>query len=292
MDSDNRRLVEALALQLFEPRPKRLAAALLHDSRSTAQIALQALRHSGQRTVEETVERLIRREITATYLGDDTYPPSLAELPSPPPVLFLLGSPALLHIPAIGVCGSRSASDVGLVAARTCGDQVAAHGLVLVSGYAKGVDTEAHLGALGRGGRTILVLAEGIDHFRMKRAYLETGLPADRMLVMSQFQPSLRWNVGSAMARNAVIAGLSHALVVVEAGEKGGTLNAGLQALAVNRPVVALQFSTQATPAGNQRLIDKGAIPVSTREDFGRLLAHLKTSPLSSRQGLGQQSLL
>jgi DNA processing protein len=74
------------------------------------------------------------------------------------------------------------------------------------------------------------------------------------------------------MTRNGVIAGLSKALVVIEAGETGGTLNAGLQGIALGRPVLALDFASSETPAGNLLLFEHGARPIHTRQHLGRTL--------------------
>ena len=113
--------------------------------------------------------------------------------------------------------------------------------MVVVSGYAKGVDTEAHLSALTAGGSTVAVLAEGIADFRLKQSY--GGLPdgaLNRLLVISQFPPRQRWTAGAAMTRNQVIVGLGDAVVVVEAGAGGGTLRAGETALQTGKQLWVL----------------------------------------------------
>jgi DNA processing protein len=158
-----------------------------------------------------------------------------------------------------------------LEAARACGQEVARHGLTVVSGYAKGVDMETHLGALEANGKTIIVLAEGMLHWRKKKALQVVGAQDNRLLVVSQFPPAQTWNAGAAMTRNGVIAGLGRALVVVEAGDRGGTLDAGMQALRMKRPVLALEFSTQA-PAGNAILFTKGARRIASLGDLKRAL--------------------
>lgn len=210
--------------------------------------------------------------IDVALLGTPPYPTRLAGLKSPPPFLFFKGNADLLSAPSIGMCGSRSATERGLRAAMASGEEVARKGLTIVSGYAKGVDTETHLAALLSGGSTVIVLAEGILHFRKKRAFASTGLPEDRVLVVSQFPPGQRWTAGAAMARNGVITGLSRALVVIEAGETGGTLNAGLQAIAMQRPVLALEFADGATPPGNEILFTRGALRVGSRKRLSALL--------------------
>jgi DNA processing protein len=146
-----------------------------------------------------------------------------------------------------------------------------------VSGYAKGVDTATHLAALEQGGKTIIVLAEGINGFRIKREFSKDFDPK-RVLVVSQFRPSQPWAAYAAMARNHVIFGLGNALVVIEAGEKGGTLAAGRDALKRGRPVFVLNFGDE-TPAGNRILIDAGAQPVASRSDLGRALDEMRGLP-------------
>lgn len=214
---------------------------------------------------------LQQQGIDVILTGDERYPAQLASVPGAPPLLFFWGNQELLHAPSVGMCGSRQVSVKGLAAARTCGHEVASHGLTIVSGYAKGVDTETHLTALESGGRTIIVLAEGIRRFRVKRPFRAIGLDSDRVLVLSQFGPSQPWNVGGAMARNAVIVGLGRALVVIEAGAKGGTLDAGFRALSAGRPVLALDF-TEGTPAGNKILFDRGAVRIDRRAALGKAL--------------------
>ena len=208
----------------------------------------------------------------AITLGDSAYPDRLAAVKSPPPVLFYRGDVEILQMPAIGMCGSRRASEAGLRAARVCAMTAAREGLVVASGNAAGVDTEAHLGALEGGSATILVLPEGALHYRPRRNSGDFDV-ADRVLVVSQFPPRQHWNVGSAMARNAVIAGIGDALVVIEAGSEGGTLNAGKQALAMGRPVIALEFESMPTPPGNAILHAKGAVRLRRPADLAEALA-------------------
>jgi DNA processing protein len=222
--------------------------------------------------VRELAEELDRRQIRMLLPIDPEWPDELNDLPAPPVYLFAWGSLDLLRGGGIGMCGSRTASDRGLEAARVCGREVARHDLHVVSGYARGVDTVTHLAALEHGAGTVIVLAEGILHFRVKRVFREVGLSSENVLVLSQFPPRQRWTAGAAMTRNGVICALGRALVVVEAGERGGTLNAGRQALGIGRPVFALQFGDDA-PVGNRSLFDEGARCLKTT---GQLRAALQ----------------
>src|SRR5260370_4170026 len=200
----------------------------------------------------------------------------LASLRQAPPAFFYLGNSELLAMPSIGMCGSRRTTDQGLSAARACGEEGARRGVAVTSGYARGVDTEAHAGALDTEGRTIMVLAEGIRRFKAKRWLASRTHDPRQVAVVSQFPPMQPWSVGAAMTRNAVIVGLSLGLVVIEAGESGGTLAAGMQALDMGRPVFALEFKND-MPPGNKILISRGPVPVHApshlRERLQQLLS-------------------
>jgi DNA processing protein len=272
MDTNFERLLLAVAAFDAFGTHSRTRAVIRREGIDGLQRLLADYSSEDRQRVERVAAQLAEQDHDAVILGDPRYPTQLAH-PAGPGVLFVHGNLDLLRAPAVGMCGSRKASDHGLRAALACGEEVASRNLAIVSGYAKGVDTQTHLAALRSGGCTIIVLAEGILHFRKKRAFTETGLPADRVLVMSQFSPSQPWTVGGAMTRNGIIAGLAIALVVIEAGETGGTFNAGLQALDLGRPVLALDFTSSPTPRGNQRLFERGALPIRSRKELGRCVA-------------------
>ncbi len=232
--------------------------------------------------VTAEAEALAERGISATLLGSDEYPGSLAKIRNAPPFLFYMGSSDLLNAPGIGMCGSRNATEEGLKAAVACGEVAAHQRLTVVSGYARGVDMATHVSGLAAGGTTVIVLPEGIDRFRIKRgAFAEVWNPA-RVLVVSQFAPTRPWSTGAAMARNGVIIGLSRALVVVEASEKGGTLAAGTKALELNRRVITLEFAQ--TPPGNAVLLRRGAVPVRDRAELSRRLEEVVVSKPGGNQ--------
>lgn len=226
---------------------------------------------------DEEASSLSARGVDAVLLGSREYPHQLSRIRAAPPFLFYVGPPDLLTAGGIGMCGSRNASDEGLRAAVACGEVATKQGLTVVSGYARGVDTTAHVSALSSGGRTVIVLPEGINHFRVKRGKVADVWDPHRALVVSQFSPSRPWSAGSAMTRNNVIIGLSLALVVVEASEKGGTLAAGTKALQLNKPVLALEFAEN--PRGNAELIRHGAISVGNRSELRTRLAQVAENP-------------
>ena len=218
-------------------------------------------------------------------LGSTEYPATLAALREAPPCLLYRGPLDILNVPGIGMCGSRDASPEGLRAAQACGEVAVRQGLTVVSGYARGVDMSTHISSLSAGGTTVIVLPEGIARFRVKRGPFAEVWDPKRVLVVSQFAPHRPWSAGAAMARNAVIIGLSYALVVVEAQDKGGTLAAGRKALDLNRRVIALEFSQ--VPRGNAILLERGAIAARSRDELADYLHQIVSDP-----GGAQLSLL
>jgi DNA processing protein len=254
--------------------PRTLAKQLRSGGTDVLDNVYERLPAALRSNVDAETESLAGAGVTALVLGRAGYPPLLASMPQAPPALFIIGDRSLLLARCLGMCGSRGASIQGLRAARTCGEEVARVGLTVVSGYARGVDAETHRSALMADGRTVAVLPEGIANFRRHASRNPDTSEPDQLTAVSQFSPTQPWSVGTAMARNTSIVGLSLGLVVVEAGEKGGTLNAGQQALSARRPVFALQFDDE-TPSGNQLLIDRGATPVRSRIELTRCLKAL-----------------
>jgi DNA processing protein len=177
-----------------------------------------------------------------------------------PPDIWYIGNVEILNTTGVGFCGSRNASDYSLQIAADCASQLSEAGITVVSGYAPGVDIASHEAALASGGRTIVVLPEGIDHFRVKRS-ISPMWDWRRVLVVSQFPRKAVWRADRAMERNKIIVALSQAVIVLEAREKGGTLNAGYAALQMHKPLfVALYDEMNGAREGNQRLLADGAI--------------------------------
>lgn len=238
---------------------------------------LRGISRAEQERADEEASELSDRRVGAVLFGSPEYPHLLSQVRAAPPFLFYTGAADLLTADGIGMCGSRNASDEGLRAATACGEVATQQGLTVVSGYARGVDTTTHVSALSSGGSTVIVLPEGINHFRVKSGPVADAWNTERVLVVSQFSPSRPWSAGNAMARNNVIIGLSLALVVVEAGEKGGTLAAGTKALQLNKPVLALAFALN--PRGNAALIRQGAISIRNRTELRARLMEVAKNP-------------
>jgi DNA processing protein len=163
----------------------------------------------------------------------------------------------------VGFCGSRKASLKGLEIAKDCVNQLVNQGFVIVSGYADGVDQQVHLVALEFGGSTIIVLPEGLLNFRVHRV-LQDIWDWNRVLVISEFLPKAVWLASRAMQRNKTIIGLSKVMVLVEAGENGGSIDAGRRALEMKRKLYVpfCESKPGDATAGNKKLLEIGGVPL------------------------------
>src|SRR5216683_768587 len=150
----------ALAVTRYGRGPRRISSQLRQGGPEVAHAIYEQLEADQQNDIEREAHALAAAGVAAVLLSEDDYPVALATLRQAPPALFYRGNGQLLGMRAIGVCGSRDATSQGLNAARACGEEIVRQGLVVVSGYARGVDTEAHSAALDAGGQTAMVLPE------------------------------------------------------------------------------------------------------------------------------------
>ena len=207
-------------------------------------------------------------ELTAIPRRSNLYPRLLTELHDPPAQLHLRGDVEALSRPAVAIVGARSCSAYGAQVARSLAGELAAAGLVVVSGLARGIDAEAHRGTLAAGGRTIAVLGCGIDrdyprsHAELARRIRATGA------VVSEYPPGVEPAPWRFPARNRVIAGLCAATVVVEARERSGALITADFALDLGRDVFAVPGEiTSALSGGTNDLLRQGAAPLLAAAD-------------------------
>jgi DNA processing protein len=197
------------------------------------------------------------------------YPSLLRELHDPPDVLHFRGAGdfEILAGPAVAVVGARSCSAYGAQVARGLTRDLAAAGVVVVSGLARGIDGEAHRGAL-EGGVTVAVLGCGIDRdYPRSNADLARRI-AQRGLVVSEYGPGVEPAPWRFPARNRIVAGLCQATVVVEARERSGALITADFALELGRDVFAVPGEiTSALSAGTNDLLRQGAAPLLSSDD-------------------------
>jgi DNA processing protein len=201
--------------------------------------------------------------------GDAAYPPLLAMIPDPPEALWLRGRLEPLTGLAVAIVGSRAATAYALEAAGALAFDLARRGVVVVSGMARGVDGAAHRGALEAGGVTVAVLGCGVDiaypgeHRRLRDEILERGA------VTAELPPGAPPLAHHFPLRNRIISGLSRAVVVVEAGEKSGSLITARCALEQGREVMAVPGSTlSGRNRGSHALLKDGAKLVEGVDDI------------------------
>jgi DNA processing protein len=222
--------------------------------------------------VEHEARTLQERGVHIVHLGDERYPSLVLDRlgRDAPPLLYCRGYLGLLEVDGIAIVGSRRASLTGLALAGELAGELALSAKNVVSGYAAGVDTEAHLGALRQQGTTTMVLSTGVLEFRPKPDLQH--LPWEgNVLVISQFNPRERWFARNAMARNKLVCALSRAVVVVESGpeidEQGrtsGTFDAARTALRLGVPLFVFDSHVGGVSGtGNTKLIELGGIAVT-----------------------------
>jgi DNA processing protein len=227
-------------------------------------------------------------------LGRRELPPLLAAIHDPPSRLHLRGSgdSELLARPAVAIVGARACSGYGTHVARTFARELAAAGVVVVSGLARGIDAEAHRGALEAGGVTVAVLGCGIDrdypaaHAQLAGRIAETGL------LVSEYEPGVEPAPWRFPARNRIIAGLCLATVVVEARERSGALISADFALEEGREVFAVPGEiTSALSAGTNALLRLGATPATRAADLLEALGLDATAPAVQATGAAAELL-
>jgi DNA processing protein len=156
--------------------------------------------------------------------GSAEFPPLLAEISNPPPVLWTRGDQSLFGGPCVAIVGARAATRDGIEIAYQIAADLTRAGIVVVSGLARGIDSAAHTGALDANGKTIAVLGTGIDRvYPAENKELHERIAA-RGLLVTEFAPGIHPDLFHFPQRNRIISGLSKAVVVVEAREKSGSL--------------------------------------------------------------------
>ena len=227
-------------------------------------------------------ERMEKSGIRFVVAESDQYPPLLREIYDPPIGLYWRGD-YTLDGPAVAIVGSRTTTVYGRRVARKLGQRLAQSGFCVVSGGARGVDTEAHKGALEAEGKTVSVMGCGMDivyppeNFELYKRIARTGA------VLSEFPFGRRADRQTFPMRNRIISGMCQALVVVESGLSGGSMISARFAAEQGRTVFAVPGRIdQATSRGCHQLIREGAVllsePSDVAEELGYLTGNSQTS--------------
>lgn len=198
-----------------------------------------ALLAAASTAASKAFARAAAEGMTPIPWGDAQYPPLLTRIADPPPLLWTRGAAPLLSLPTVAIVGSRAASPYGLEAAHRLAADLAAGGVVVVSGLARGVDSASHRGALTRGS-TAAILGSGVDViYPAEHATLADEI-ARRGVLVSELPPGTPPRPHHFPRRNRLISGLSLAVVVVEASTRSGSLQTARLALEQGREVMAV----------------------------------------------------
>jgi len=215
------------------------------------------------------LERAASQGIEAIAFDAAAYPAMLAAIADPPPMLWVRGVGAALHGTAVAIVGSRAGSPYGLSVAEQLASDLAARGVAVVSGLARGVDSAAHRGALAGGGVTVGALGCGADivypseHKALAAEMMRAGA------LVSELAPGTLPQQHFFPRRNRIISGLSRAVIVIEAGEKSGSLITARCALEQGRDVLAVPGNVlNGRNKGGHALLRDGAKIVETADDI------------------------
>ncbi|MEX1060431.1 MAG: DNA-processing protein DprA [Methyloceanibacter sp.] len=211
-------------------------------------------------------------------IGEPGYPPALAQVDSPPPLLYAKGRLDLADIPIVAIVGARNGSAVGQKFTRQLATDLALEGFVIASGLARGIDTAAHLAALEHG--TIAVLAGGIDIvYPPENEDLQRAI-GERGLLISERSPGFAPRGKDFPRRNRLISGISLGVVVVEAAERSGSLITARLAGEQGREVFAVPGSPlDPRSVGTNNLLKQGAGLVTCARDILEVLAPILGRP-------------
>ncbi len=221
---------------------------------------------------EETEKLLTRDGLGCIFYADPVYPPQLREIYDPPPLLYYRGRLPDNGKALVGIVGTRYPTGAARKAAFALGFGMAAAGVGVVSGLARGIDSDAHEGCVEAGGYSAAVLGSGIDLITPSasrptaRALLSAG-----GIIFSEYPPGTPPRRYSFPARNRIISGLCRAVVVVQAPERSGALITAEYALEQGRDLLVHRAGLEgSTGAGTRRLAESGAPAVSGAEEILR----------------------
>ena len=217
-----------------------------------------------------SAEKLIaEKEMNYLTLYNEDYPDKLRNIYDPPPVIYYRGQ-LNFSLPAVAVIGSRNSTLYGRRIASKTASELAAKGINIVSGLAKGIDSTAHKGALSvEAGITTAVLGNGFNYIYPSQNRLLTKQIADKGLLITEFNPDVPPTAGNFPRRNRIISALSDLVLVVEAGKKSGTLITVDYALEQGKDVMAVPANIdRPTSVGCNKLLKKGALIFTGVQDI------------------------
>ncbi len=269
----------------------------LLDHFGTASAALDALpdlaKRGGGKAIKPASKASVDKElgqlqgIGAKLIAwkEPGYPPLLNHIEDPPPLISVLGHPHLLLKKSIAVVGARNASLNGRKFSRNLSSGLGAGGVMVVSGMARGVDAEAHLGSLDTG--TVAVVAGGVDIVYPKENQEIYQHLSERGAIISEIAAGTKPQARHFPRRNRIISGIARGVVVIEAGARSGSLITARMALEQGREVFAVPGAPgDPRSLGGNSLIRSGATLVESAENVFEVLNGLSPPPLRETEAI------
>jgi DNA processing protein len=252
--------------------PEAIFRASLTELEAAGIQAVSAQSLATGKSAELAREEIARASAAGVHLismHDPFYPPRLKEIYDPPLVLYVQGNPEVLTQPGIAMVGTRHPTPYGSGMAERLGCDLAAQGLVIISGMARGIDTASHRGAISAKGKTIAVFGTGVDVIYPKEnSRLSEQIVALGGALISEFALGTHPAPQNFPIRNRILSGMSVGVLVVEAAEYSGTRITARCALEQNRDVFAVPGNvTNKNSWGPNTLIKQGAKLIATWED-------------------------
>ena len=252
----------------------------------TPDVRQQLIDGRSRAPLTQELELIDQHQCHIVTINDNAYPSLLKQIDDPPVLLYIIGEFSIPDIPSIAIVGSRSPTEYGKTTSQQLSYQLAEHGITIVSGFARGIDTCVHRGALEAGGRTIAVFGCGLSiiYPEMNRALAAEIIESGALI--SEFPMTMPPRGKNFPRRNRVISGLTLGTLVVEASERSGSLITARHAAEQGREVFAVPgqiFSGRSR--GTHSLINQGATLINSVDDL------LDALPQDYTKVLGGESL-
>lgn len=222
--------------------------------------------------IEKHILHLEEQGIGISTILDEDYPPILKTIDDPPPLLYSKGEFPIKKSLFIALVGTHQATEAGKKDAILLGKAVAQRDGVVVSGLAKGIDKAAHMGAILGEGKTYAVLGTGLNNIYPRENLELAEEITQNGALLSEFPLNVPVNVGQLMARNRVIVGLSHAVVVVETQKTQGAMDAARKASDSGKPLFVVKRGDEKSL---KQLTAMGAIPIEGIKELALILKYI-----------------
>ena len=251
----------------------------------TPDVRQQLINGRSHAPLAQELELIQQHQCHIVTINDDAYPPLLKQINDPPVLLYIIGAFPLQNAPSIAIVGSRSPTEYGKTISQQLSHQLAERGITVVSGFARGIDTCVHRGALEAGGRTIAVFGCGLSIIYPAANRALAAEIVESGALISEFPMTMPPRGNNFPRRNRVISGLTLGTLVVEASERSGSLITAGHAAEQGREVFAVPGQIfSGVSRGTHSLINQGATLINSVDDL------LDALPQDYTQILGQVS--